>query len=236
MAILSRPEILANLAGRKPRNPYPYIVIDPFDEKRLDGNSYDVSLGQFYFRARPLNLGARIYNPYCEEGVDALWGKSQEASVAEIEFRRCGIPVPEGISPEDRVIIVKPMETILAHTGEFIGGRDRACRWMQGKSGWSRSFISVCMDAGLGDIGFISRWTMEITNRHPEYAVPLVVGRTIAKIAFLMASESAPAYGGNYQQGSDIEEVKQTWKPENMLPRLYRSHSEQKGVVDVPAI
>ncbi len=33
-------------------------------------------------------------------------------------------------------------------------------------------------------IGYINRWTMEITNNSRHYAIPLVVGRRVAQIVF----------------------------------------------------
>ena len=220
--LLSRREILGK---RDPVQRPPVVVIDPFDPARLSANTYDVSLGAWYYRIRPPNLGTRVYNPYCENGVRTLWGEPQQAMSAEVEFKKHGIPVPDGIPLDARVIIVQPLETVLCHTEEFIGGLLVVAGWMQGKSGWSRNSISVCLDAGLGDIGYVNRWTMEIMNRHEYYAVPLVVGWPIAKVAFLESRNSLEpeeSYSGSYQQGIDIEEIKKQWTPENMLPRLYK--------------
>jgi hypothetical protein len=36
----------------------------------------------------------------------------------------------------------------------------------------------------MGDVGYINRWTMEITNNSRYYSIPLVVGRRIAQIVF----------------------------------------------------
>lgn len=220
--LLSKREIAGK---REPVQGPPVVVIDPFDPARLSANTYDVSLGVWYYRARPPNLGTRVYNPYCDDDVRILWGEPQQAMSAEVEFKKHGLPIPSGIESHDRVIIVEPLETILCHTEEFIGGLSSVAGWMQGKSSWSRSFISVCMDAGLGDIGYVNRWTMEVTNRHQHYAVPLVVGWPIAKIAFLESRnkvEEGESYSGSYQQGFNTEEIKRRWGPENMLPRLYR--------------
>jgi len=217
MSILSRSDIDIHLNSS--------VVIDPFDPARLSMNTYDVSLGEFYFRSQRTGLGSQIYNPYCEEDVRHIWGNVQSAETAQIEFQRQHHPIPEGIHPEDRVILLGPGEMILAHTQEFIGGRNGIVAWMQGKSGWSRSFISVCTDAGLGDIGFVSRWTMELENRHNRFTIPLIVGLPIAKFAFLdsgnrVEAESA-SYAGNYQRGKTLGEIKKNWTPESMLPRLY---------------
>lgn len=232
MSILSSSDIEEHLNSS--------VIINPFNPARLGTNTYDVSLGEFYFRSQRAGMSSQLYNPYCEEDVRNLWGSVQSAETAQIEFHRQHHPIPKGIHPEDRVILLGPGEMILAHTQEFIGGRNGIVGWMQGKSGWSRSFISVCTDAGLGDIGFVSRWTMELENRHDRFTIPLVVGLPIAKIAFLDSGNrhemESVTYAGNYQKGKTLEEIKKSWTPENMLPRLYAMRKTQEGGIRVSAI
>ena len=141
--LLSRAEILGWL---KPVQGPPLIVIEPFDPERLGPNTYDVSLGPWFYRTQLPSLGTRVYNPYCEDGVRALWGEPRQAVSAEAEFGNHGMRLLEGVDPEDRIIMVHPLETILCHTEEFVGGLKCVAGWMQGKSGWSRSFISVCIE------------------------------------------------------------------------------------------
>jgi hypothetical protein len=47
--------------------------------------------------------------------VQKVWGKPQEAEKASEWVERTGIPL-HNISPDDRLIWIKPGETILAHT------------------------------------------------------------------------------------------------------------------------
>ena len=112
-----------------------------------------------------------------------MWG---EAKLAEKVSDFCSrVPVElENLAPEDRIIWIKPGETILAHTNEFIGGRGSVTTMMKARSSLGRNFIEVCKCAGWGDVGFINRWTMEITNNSRFYSIPLVVGRRIAQIVF----------------------------------------------------
>ena len=129
------------------------------------------------------------------------------------------------IAPDDRVILLRPGETILAHTQEFIGGRDTVTTMMKARSSLGRTFIEVCKCAGWGDVGYVNRWAMEITNNSNNYIVPLVVGRRIAQIVFF---ETGPilsgdyAKKGKYQSETDMRKLKKLWKPEMILPRLYR--------------
>jgi len=129
-----------------------------------------------------------------------------------------------GISPDDMVILLDPGETILAHTDEFIGGKNHITTMMKARSSLGRNFIEVCKCAGWGDVGYTNRWTMEITNNSRHYTIPLVVGRRIAQIIFF---ETGPVLkddytsSGKYNTTTDLEVLKRTWQPSAMLPKLY---------------
>ena len=72
---------------------------------------------------------------------------------------------------------------------------------------------------------------MEITNNSRMHTIPLVVGRRVAQIVFL---ETYPIAGapysktGDYQKDNTLEKVKENWKPEMMLPRLYKDREARK--------
>ncbi|HRY56962.1 MAG TPA: hypothetical protein P5014_02235, partial [Patescibacteria group bacterium] len=95
----------------------------------------------------------------------------------------------QNLKPSDKVILIAPNETILAHTIEFIGGRNgvgdlsAVTSEMRARSSIGRIGIAVCKCAGWGDIGYINRWTMEITN-FSSSVIPLPVGLRIAQIIF----------------------------------------------------
>jgi deoxycytidine triphosphate deaminase len=66
---------------------------------------------------------------------------------------------------------------------------------------------------------------MEITNNSTRYAIPLVVGRRIAQIAFFQVDWVGGmdyASEGKYQACSNIEEIKKKWLPHAMLPQLWK--------------
>jgi dCTP deaminase len=134
----------------------------------------------------------------------------------------------ENIGLEERIIMIRPGETILAHTNEFIGSASRnITTMMKARSSTGRNFIEVCKCAGMGDIGYCNRWTMEITNNSQEYALPLVAGRRIAQLVFFETTPLEPddadyATAGKYQTTSDFEAMKAAWKPEDMLPKQWR--------------
>lgn len=198
------------------------IIIDPFERANLATSSYDVRLGEFYFE-ETRGCGREIYNPWSEKEVRRIWGEVKQALPLR-EARPLSYDQFEGIDPDDQVILIEPGATILGHTLEFIGGRKHITTKMQARSSWGRNFIEVCKCAGWGDVGFVNRWTMEITNNSQFYTIPLVVGRRIAQIVFFETSDNVMgAYpsGGKYQTSDNTEDLRVNWKPEMMLPKLY---------------
>ncbi len=197
------------------------VVIDPYKSANLKTVSYDVTLGPWYFSSRPTNPSL-IYNPWNEKSVRDYWGKPLKAEKAKDVFDG---NMPKSLKPNDLVIVLRPGELILAHTQEFIGGRNIVTTMMKARSSMGRSGITVCKCAGWGDVGYINRWTMEIQNELP---VPnlLIVGERIAQIAFFevgpLENGDYALENGKYQTESDIRKLKKIWKPEDMLPKLWK--------------
>lgn len=201
------------------------IIIEPFDDRKLKTTSYDVSLGEWFWRESHPEGGTTIHNIYDESSTRRVWkGPYQAEGVWEVA-KRLGMEF-SNIKPSDRVILLKPGETILAHTEEFVGGRHNVVAKMYARSSLGRNFVEVCKDAGWGDVGYFNRWTMEVTNNSQFFIIPLVVGRRIGQMIFYQVEplQSAPDYvkeGGKYQKSQDIEEVKKTWHPESMIPQMH---------------
>ena len=205
------------------------IIIDPFKRGNLATSSYDVSLGEWYFREQKLDDEIRIYNIYSKSDMEKVWGtKPFRAKRARDIF---GPAKLENIRPDDKVILLGPGETILAHTDEFIGGKNIITTMMKARSSLGRSFITVCKCAGWGDVGYTNRWTMEITNTSEHYTVPLVVGRRIAQMIFfytgpILAADYTKL--GKYHTTDSQTETKKSWRPEMMLPTLYKDRDIRK--------
>jgi dCTP deaminase len=204
------------------------IVINPYKKENLATSSYDVTLGEFYYKEHPTKHNHNIYNIWSKDHTDHVWGTEPErAELASKVFEKYKFSW-HGISPKDKVILLRPGETILAHTNEFIGGRNHITTMMKARSSLGRNFIEVCKCAGWGDVGYINRWTMEITNNSSHYSIPLVVGRRIAQIIFFETGpilESENDYTkktGKYQTSQSLSELKKNWKPQSMLPKLYK--------------
>jgi dCTP deaminase len=209
------------------------IIIHPFVRENLATSSYDVTLGEYYYREQqPQRYTAPIFNIYSKKAMEHVWkaGAFKRAKKAKDVFKDLKFEY-DGISPDDRVIVLKPGETILAHTNEFIGGKGHITTMMKARSSMGRSFIETCKCAGWGDVGYVNRWTMEITNNSRNYSIPLVVGRRIAQIIFF---ETGPiisndyAVTGKYQSGGDLKSLQRSWKPEMMLPRLFTDRDINK--------
>ncbi len=155
------------------------IVIEPFVEKNLNTTSYDVCLGKWFFRENQPHNSNFLYNYYDKEHVDFVWGtEPQEAIPAEYIENQFKIHL-KGISPDELIILLAPGETVLCHTEEFVGGRGGIITtMMKARSSLARNFIQVCKCAGWGDVGYVNRWTMQVTNNSRFYTIPLVVGRS----------------------------------------------------------
>jgi dCTP deaminase len=165
------------------------IVIEPFDQRQLGTNSYDVRLGEHYFEPNRNMVMVDFTSP---EDTAQFWGEPLRAVNGRI--------------------MIKPGDTILAHTIEVVGGRNGFTTSMRARSSIGRSCLSVCKCAGVGDVGFIAHWTMEVTN-HSHAIVSLPVGLRIAQILFYEVGQTLKHYHGKYGQGE--------WTPMDMLPRLY---------------
>jgi dCTP deaminase len=209
------------------------IVIEPFKRENLATSSYDVTLGEWFFREQPPKYNHSLYNIWSKAHALHVWGatKVERAISAKEAFKKYKFEW-DGISPNNKVILLRPGETILAHTNEFIGGRDIVTTMMKARSSMGRNFIEVCKCAGWGDVGYINRWTMEITNNSRNYIIPLVVGRRIAQIVFF---ETGPilakdyVVSGKYASSTDIKKLKKNWKPEMMIPQLWKDKGVYKG-------
>ena len=163
------------------------IRIDPFDNRQLGPNSYDCRLGKWYYQGDANVETIHLDNP---EEIQKYWGKPKLA--------------------QNQKIAIRPGTTILAHTQEVIGGTNGYLGKMYARSTVARSGLSVCRCAGVGDVGYINRWTMEISN-HTQTVIWIPVGFRICQITFDYVGTTDKKYTGKY--GKD------NWSPEDMLPK-----------------
>lgn len=174
------------------------IIIKPFDQRQLGTNSYDVRLGEWYYvpayaRINNPELTSRPIDPFNKSQVLWYWGDQQKA---------------------DHHIIVPAQTTILCHTHEVIGGVGGITTSMRCRSSFGRMGLSIAKCSGMGDVGFVSRWTMEATN-HGYTPIMLPVGARIAQIEFYDVGPTLREYVGRGKYGQDA------WVPQDMLPKLW---------------
>jgi dCTP deaminase len=189
------------------------IVIKPFSKANLGNCSYDVTLGPWFYRSNKSNN--QLLLPWDQESVENYWGSPLYASSLNSEdSQKYKLPL------STKVILLEPGELILASTNEFIGGTKNITTMMKARSSMGRVGISVCKDAGWGDIGYINRWTLEISN-FSSATVPLVVGSRIAQIVFFRTSTPVRDYHtiGSYQRTNNLDELEKFWHETSMLPK-----------------
>ena len=219
MSVLSKPEILKYYKNG-------LIIIEPFNRENLSSTSYDVRLGEYFYRQNQMEQ-TEILNPFSKDSINKMYFKLEKA--IEVRKIKSQLNSFKNLKPTDKVILISPNETILAHTIEFIGGKNSKdlaiTSEMRARSSLGRIGIAVCKCAGWGDVGYINRWTMEITN-FSSVVIPLVVGMRIAQIIFHQVEPISQIdeyqLRGKYQKSIDIESLKKNWQPEMMLPKLYQ--------------
>ena len=176
------------------------IVIEPFDIRSLGTNSYDVRLGEWFVfpRMRLSYTGSGFLAPqpinfWKESDAKRFWNE----------------PVQE-----KKELTIYPGETVLAVTEEVVGGTNGITTSMRARSSIVRSCLAVAKCGGLGDVGYISKWTMEISNfSHSTLIIP--VGMRVAQMEFFRVGETIKEYSGKYGSRTN-------WTPQDMLPKLYK--------------
>jgi dCTP deaminase len=215
--VLTRDKILEQMEAGN-------IIINPFEMANLNTTSYDARLGPYYYREHVIKGGSKVFNPLDEENVRRYWGEPQTAVRASAWMAENG-PL-KNINDDDYLIVFEPGETILAHTIEFTGGRHCVSTEMRARSTLGRVSITVCKCAGWGDLGYINRWTMEMTNHFKEVRVVLPVGLRVAQMIFFMcdpiSTGSYVADQGKYQTSESLEDLIKIWTPDQMVPKLFK--------------
>ena len=208
-----------------------HIVIEPFIKDHLAASSYDVTLGNWYYRTERPSEGG-FYAPFDEAAVNGYFSGAKQADIHKDWAKKHGRRLFNNIPQDHPIIVLRPHERILAHTHEFIGIKAPGTSTLQARSTWGRNGIAVCLDAGWGDPGYINRWTMEIYNMNQHESVVLPVGERIAQMVFYDTGPVKSEYkklSGKYQTSSSdsIEKVISGWKPEHMLPRAFKDKRRQ---------
>lgn len=174
------------------------VVIDPFVHQRLNNASYDLSLGPWV--ARYKHGPRKPVRPHEDVDLFDLYDSTENGGYT-----------------------LKSGERVLGHTRERVGGtiakdpnnsRVYAVNSsLHATSTAQRIGISVCLDAGWGDVGFVQIFCLEITN-HSPFDVFLPTGAIVSQITFHECEPPSRLYR---EQGSYKGEGE--WAPEQMLPK-----------------
>lgn len=195
------------------------IVCHPLVTANIKGSSVDVTLGGDGFWVANTNKSP-VYDHRNPADIRRFFRLEQPTPHREF-CESYGLRLLANL-PEDALVIpVYPGERILAHTHEFIGIMPPGTTSMQSRSTIGRNGIAVCIDAGWGDPGYATRWTMEIHNFNQELCV-LAVGERIAQIVFHHTGAVERPYGGvssKYHTPDDLEKVIKNWSVNMMIPR-----------------
>lgn len=203
-----------------------HIVFHPYVDEHIAGSSIDVTLGHWFYRTERTN-DAGFFNPFDEGDVSRYFDGPHQAEIHSMWAEKNGRKLFVGIPADQPIIVLRPGERILGHTHEFIGIKAPGTSTMQARSTWGRNGVSVCMDAGWGDPGYINRWTMEIYNNNQHESVVLPVGERIAQLVFYHTGPVDTEYSklsGKYQTmtSDSLVDLINDWRPEQMLPRAYK--------------
>ena len=119
--------------------------------------------------------------------------------------------IPDG----DRITLISGTTT-LAMTKEVIGTHNNCVAELRSKSSTRRRGITICDDAGFGDIGYRNHWTVELTAHIPIGAFTyLEVGMPFAQVVFFQTGHLPVEHQYNGQYVAD------EW-PACMIPKSYR--------------
>lgn len=158
------------------------IAIDPFDLNQLNPNSYNVTLGNWFYYVKLVDGERAYYGP--------KWFAVGER-----------VPLPFGVG-------------VLGMTAERIDTYGDIVAQLRARSTTGREFWTVCQDAGLGDVGYCSRWTAEFSN-HLWGTTYMTVGQQFGQIVFHATTPADESYSGQYA-ADDF--------PVSMVPKKYRNH------------
>ena len=203
-----------------------HIVFTPFQENHIAGSSVDVTLGHYFYK-QEYQPDTNVYNPFDPKEVERYFKGPLQAIPHKEWCENNGHEPFDNIPDDHPIIVLRPHERILAHTHEFIGIKAPGTSTMQARSTWGRNGVSVCLDAGWGDPGYINRWTMEIYNMNQHESVVLPVGERIAQLVFYETGPVEQEYkklSGKYQSSAsdNLDVIIKNWHPEQMLPKAYK--------------
>jgi len=103
-------------------------------------------------------------------------------------------------APDGASFPIFPYTTTLGMTKEVVGAFKHIVHQLRSKSSTRRKGITVCDDAGFGDIGYNNHWTVELTA-HISNMVYLKIGDPFGQIVFdRTGMDTEHPYSGQYNE------------------------------------
>jgi len=172
------------------------IVIDPFDESRVQPSSVDVLLDRYF----------RVFLNHTMPVIDVKKNLEELTRLVDID--------------DDRAFILHPGEFVLGSTFERIALPDDIVARIEGKSSLGRLGLLIHSTAGFIDAGFDGHITLELSNV-ANLPITLYPGMKIGQISFLrMTTPADVPYGSgslrSKYQGQRGPTPSRYW--ENFLP------------------
>lgn len=190
------------------------IVIEPFEEQLVGINSVDVRLGNDVWEL----TGTEPRDLYQDD--TRRWRKLEPVKAGAFRqvYPDFGLDV---LQDDDDCYIFRSGGFYLATSMEAIGtninpkGKDAdyaIVPEMKARSTVGRQGLTVALCAGLGDVGYKSRWALEV-RVVDNGDIVLAVGTPIAQVVFHRATPTSAAYGGDTRYQKNVGPVRFLPKP-----------------------
>ena len=157
------------------------IQITPFDESRINPNSYNLTLGNKLL----------VYDTYILRSV------YDDSQIHLLDMKKNN-PTKEIIIPEDGLLI-EPGRVYLGTTNEYTF-TDKYVPMLEGRSSIGRLGLMIHVTAGFGDVGFGGKWTLEIVPTQPIIIYPNV---EIAQIYYHTVTDNSVKYTSRKYNNQD---------------------------------
>lgn len=163
------------------------IVIEPFDEKLINPNSYNLRLGANFtvYQEEELEIECEIY-----KGVPVHHIVNTPKMLdmrTENKAQTFNIPFGSGL-------LIEPGRVYLGHTMERTK-TDKYAPILEGRSSVGRLGLNVHVTAGFGDVGFDGTWTLELVSTQSIIIYP---GTPICQISYYEVTDNSIQYNSKY--------------------------------------
>jgi len=208
--MLSAAEIVRYLKNPEPGK---RIVIDPFQEERLNPNSYDLTLHHkllVYHVEGNLHRLRAFYKSLQGRYETAIPG-AEDLYALEVMSKTCSRQYLTTARKDDAPVVALhipvsglvlcPGVLYLASTQEYTE-TEGFVPVIYGKSTLGRLGLTIHQTAGFGDNGFRGHWTLELHAIHP---VVVYAGMKICQICYEpLHGDSSRLYNGRYQDQLEV--------------------------------